>query len=396
MRVLITSPVFPPDLGGPAIYVPSLARWLVERGHEVKVVAFCSDPAPAGYPFPVVSIPPARLPVRYLKALLAVRREARSSDVVYVNEHLALLHVLGARLAGKPVVIRIMVDGAWELSHRYGWCDGDGIVAFQGRAYGWKVKLVRTLQKRWWKAATHIIACSEFLRQILIRTYGVAPEKVELVHNSYHGPAPESVRHSPSEARAALGLPEGRRYLLTICRLMVWKRVDTIIEALAKLPDDVDLLVAGDGDMLETWKAQAKRLGLAERVRFLGNVPHDRIPLLVRASEIFVLNSEYEGLSHTLIEVQTLGTPIVASNVCGNPEVVEHGVTGFLVDPRDPSGLTEALSKLLGDAGLRERFRTAGLQHARRFRRDATFPKVEEALQRAASSSGWQSPAGSS
>jgi len=384
MRVLITSPVFPPDLGGPAIYVPSLARWLVERGHEVDVVVFCSDPAPAGYPFRIVSIPPAPLLVRYLKALLAVRREARSCDVVYVNEHLALLHVLGARLARKPVVIRIMVDGAWEISHRYGWCDGDDIVSFQGGEYGWKVRLTRALQKRWWRASRHVIACSEFLRQILIRTYGVPPEKVELVHNSYHGPPPESVRETPREARAALGLPQDRRYLLTICRLMVWKRVDAIIEALMKLPEDVDLLVAGDGDMLETWKALALHLGLAERVRFLGNVPHERIPLLVRASEIFVLNSEYEGLSHTLIEVQTLGTAIVASNVCGNPEVVEHGENGFLVDPRSSTELVGAISRLLEDGDLRGRFQAAGLRHARRFRREATFPKVEAALQRAA------------
>lgn len=388
MRVLITSPVFPPDLGGPAIYVPSLSRWLVERGHEVKVVAFCSDPKPAGYPFQVVSIPPASLPIRYGKAFLAVWREARSCDVVYVNEHLALLHVLAARLARKPVVIRIMVDGAWEIAHRYGWCGGDDIVAFQDRTYGWKVKLTRALQKRWWRATTHIIACSEFLRQILIRTYRVPPEKVELVHNSYHGPAPESVRETPSAARAALGLPEDRRYLLTICRLMVWKRVDAILESLAQLPDDVNLLVAGDGDMLESWKALAVRLGLAERVRFLGNVPHDRIPLLIRASEVFVLNSEYEGLSHTLIEVQSLGTPIVASNVCGNPEVVAHGKTGFLVDPRNSYELNEALSKLLSDRGLRERLSAAGLVHAERFRRDATFPKVEAALRRASSADG--------
>ena len=141
MRVLITSPVFPPDLGGPAIYVPSLARWLLERGHEVKVVAFCSDPRPAGHPFPVVSIPPAALPLRYWKAFRVVWREARSCDVVYVNEHLALMHVLAARLARKPVVIRIMVDGAWEIAHRYGWCGGDDIVTFQDRSYGWKVGL---------------------------------------------------------------------------------------------------------------------------------------------------------------------------------------------------------------------------------------------------------------
>jgi glycosyltransferase involved in cell wall biosynthesis len=383
MRVLITSPVFPPDLGGPATYVPNIARWLVERGHEVKVIAFCSDPEPAGHPFEVESILPGSIPIRYLKAFLAVWREARSRDVVYVNEHLALLHVLAARLAGKPVVIRIMVDGAWEIAHRYGWCGGDDIVTFQDRSYGWKVGLTRALQKRWWKASTHIIACSEFLRQILIRTYGVPPEKVELVHNSYTGPAPESVGQTPAQARAALGLSEDKRYLLTICRLVVWKRVDAILEALAKLPEDVHLLVAGDGDMLEPWKALAARLGLHDRVHFLGNVPHDRIPLLIRASEVFVLNSEYEGLSHTLIEVQSLGTPTVASNVCGNPEVVRHGETGFLVDPRQVGELTEALSKVLSDHELRARFRAAGLASAQRFRREAVYPKVEAALRRA-------------
>jgi glycosyltransferase involved in cell wall biosynthesis len=130
MRVLITAPVFPPDLGGPAVYVPSLGRFLVERGHEVRVVAFCSDPNPTGYPFEVVAIPRGPLPVRYLKAFFAVLREARRADVVYVNEHLALLHVLAGRLAGRPVVIRIMVDGAWEIAHRKGWCGDDDSVTF--------------------------------------------------------------------------------------------------------------------------------------------------------------------------------------------------------------------------------------------------------------------------
>ena len=56
MRVLLTTPVFPPDLGGPATYVPSVGRFLVERGHEVRVIAFCSDSSPTGYPFAVESI----------------------------------------------------------------------------------------------------------------------------------------------------------------------------------------------------------------------------------------------------------------------------------------------------------------------------------------------------
>ena len=149
MRVLITSPVFPPDLGGPAVYVPSLGRFLVERGHDVHVVAFCSDPKPAGYPFRVTAISRGSLPVRYLRAFFAVLRAAKDADVVYVQEHLALLHVLAAKLRRKPVVIRIMVDGSWEIAHRKGWCGGDDIVTFQGKDYGWKVGLTRFLQRSW-------------------------------------------------------------------------------------------------------------------------------------------------------------------------------------------------------------------------------------------------------
>ena len=384
MRVLLTSPVFPPDLGGPAVYVPSLGRFLVERGHEVKVVAFCSDPAPAGYPFEVVAIPRGPLPARYLKAFFAVLREARDADVVYVQEHLALLHVLAARLRRAPVVIRIMVDGAWEIAHRKGWCGDDDIVTFQERSYGWKVALTRALQRTWWRWSAHIVACSEFLRQILIRHHGVPPQKVQRIFNAYHGPAVDSVSQSREEARRELGLDPGKRHALTICRLMGWKGVDGILRAMRELPDDVVLLIAGDGDMEQPWRRLADELGLGDRARFLGNVPHARIPLWIRAADLFVLNSRYEGLSHTLLEVKALGTPIVASRVCGNPEVVEDGVDGLLVDPRDPARLATAMRRLLDDPALGERFVREGLARAGRFSREATFAQVEEALARVA------------
>jgi len=382
MRILITSPVFPPDLGGPAVYVPSFARFLQERGHTVKVVAFCSERAPQGQPFPVVAIPRGPLPLRYLKAFFAVLREARDVDVVYVNEHLALLHVLAGKLRRKPVMIRIMVDGAWEIAHRKGWCGDDDIVTFQSKRYGFEVRLTRALQRRWWSWSAHIIACSEFLRQILVRHHGVAPDKVQTVMNAYHGPDPATLTATQAAARAELGLAPERRYVLTICRLMVWKRVDGIIEALRELPADVDLLVAGDGDMEQPWRELAARQGLAARVTFLGNVPHAKIPLYIRAADVFVLNSRYEGLSHTLLEVLTLGTPIVASNVCGNPEVVEHGVNGFLVDPFDTQALATQIRTLLDDPALARRFVAAGLARRERFERARTFGQVEAALLR--------------
>jgi glycosyltransferase involved in cell wall biosynthesis len=363
--------------------VPSLGRFLVERGHTVEVVAFCSDPAPKGYPFPVKAIPPGPLPVRYLKAFFAVLRAAGRADIVYVNEHLALLHVLAAKLRGRPVAIRIMVDGAWEIAHRKGWCDGDDIDVFQTKTYGWKVKLTRRLQKRWWKWAAHIIACSEFLRQILVRNYGVPGEKVQRIFNAYHGPAADSVRKTQAEARAQLGLPAEKRYVLTICRLMGWKRVDGIIDALEGLPSDVELVVAGDGEMEQAWKEHARAKGLGARVHFLGNVPHAKIPLYIRAADVFVLNSLYEGLSHTLLEVQALGTPIIASNVCGNPEVVEEGQSGQLVDPRDSSALQRAIARYLEDPDYARAMVEGGWKRRTQFDRASTFAEVEAALQRA-------------
>lgn len=384
MRILFTSPVFPPDLGGPAVYVPSAARFFVERGHEVGVLAFCSEREVSGYPFEVTTISRGNLLWRYLKAFWFVFREARKYDVVYVQEHIALFHVLGAWCARRPVVIRIMVDGAWEISHRFGLIGDDDINVFETKDYNWKVKLIRRVQLFWWNRVERIIACSDFLRWIPIQRYGISEEKCVRVHNAYNGPKAEEVTATQAEARAELGLELERRYVLTICRLVIWKGVDYIQQALLELPDDVHLLVAGDGEMLEPWLALSKKLGLEERVTFLGNVPHVQIPTYIRAADLFVLNSEYEGLSHTLLEVASLGTPIVATGVCGNPEVVDHGVNGFLVEPKSPGRLARAMGHILEDPELAERFSAAGLEKMKGFTREATFPQVLEILEKAA------------
>ena len=218
----------------------------------------------------------------------------------------------------------------------------------------------------------------------LIRRYGISEEKCVRVHNAYNGPRAEEVTATQAEARAELGLELERRYVLTICRLVIWKGVDYIQQALLELPDDVHLLVAGDGEMLEPWTALAKKLGLEERVTFLGNVPHASIPTYIRAADLFVLNSEYEGLSHTLLEVASLGTPIVATGVCGNPEVVEDGVNGFLVEPKSPGRLAQAMRKVLDDPELAKRLRAAGLEKMKGFTREATFPQVLAILEQAA------------
>jgi len=373
LKICITSPIFPPDLGGPSTYVPSLARYLVERGHEVTVVAFCSDPEPTGWPFRVVSIPRCWMPLRYLRDFLAVLRETRDADVLYINEHLAFHVALAGRIRGLPMVIRVCVDGTWEISHRLGWHD-DTITDYQYKHYGWRIAWARRLQRLWWGWMKRIVAPSRYLRRIVVG-YGVPPEKVELIHNAYHGP----LEYTPTraECRARLWVPEDRVLLLTVCRLMIWKGVDGLIRALTRLPPHHHLYVAGDGDELETWTALARELGVAERVHFLGNVPHAEVMAWIRAADVFLLNTAYEGLSHTLLEVLTLGTPPAVSDVCGNPELVEDGVNGRTFAPHDVDAIVGAIEDVLGDPERTARWIEAGRVKSRDFARAPLFARKE-------------------
>lgn len=374
MRILITSPIFPPDLGGPATYVPSLARDLTERGHDVTVVAFCSDPEPKGWPFRVISIPRQWMPLRYLADFLTVLREAGRADMVYINEHLALHVALAARLRGKPTVIRVCVDGTWEISHRLGWYT-DTITDYQHLTYGPKIALARRLQRMWWGWMDRIIAPSRFLKSI-VEGYGVPEHTVELIHNAYHGPI--EFPDTSETCRERLGVPADRVVLLSICRLMIWKGVDGLIRVLKQLPDDHHLYVAGDGDELENWTAVAAQLGLSDRVHLLGNVPHSEVMSWIRAADVFLLNSAYEGLSHTLLEVMWLGTPAAVSAVCGNPELIEDRVNGRGFAFQDEEGILDAIHEILGDPERARLYTERSREKVADFAREGIFARTEQ------------------
>lgn len=372
MKIVVTSPIFPPDLGGPSTYVPSLATYLHEQGHDVTVVAFCSDPDPQGWPFKVVSVPRCWMPLRYLKDFFAVLRETKDADLLYINEHLAIHVALAGRLRGIPMVIRVCVDGTWEITHRLGWHD-DPITEFIHKEYDWRVEAARRLQKLWWSWMRRIIAPSQFLKSVVVG-HGMSDQRVELIHNAYHGPL--TYEPTREEARDALGLPQDRVVLLTICRLMIWKGVDGIIRALAKMPDDHHLYVCGDGDELDNWTGVAERLGIADRVHFLGNVPHADVMGWIRASDVFVLNSSYEGLSHTLLEVMWMGLPAAVSAVCGNPELIEDRVNGRTFAFQDVDGIHEAVTDLIEDDERRGLYVQRSLDKIQDFARDGIFDRT--------------------
>ncbi|MED5330366.1 MAG: glycosyltransferase family 4 protein [Planctomycetota bacterium] len=374
MKIVITSPIFPPDLGGPSTYVPSLATYLTEQGHEVTVVAFCSDPDPQGWPFQVISVPRSSMLLRYWLDFYAVWKAVKGADLLYINEHLALHVAFAGRLRGIPMVIRVCVDGTWEITHRLGWHD-DPITQYIHKTYGWRVRWVRKVQKLWWGWMRRIIAPSRFLESVVLG-HDVAPQKIQLIHNAYHGPL--ELKVSKEAARETVGLPGDTKILLAICRLMIWKGVDGIIRALERLPENHHLYVAGDGDELEAWTVLAEDLGISDRVHFLGNVAHADLMTWIRASDVFVLNSSYEGLSHTLLEVMWLGLPAAVSAVCGNPELIEDRVNGRAFDFQDVDGIVDAVGEIIADSQTANDYIEKSKEKVQDFARDKIFARTED------------------
>ncbi|PJE59903.1 MAG: hypothetical protein COU85_01155, partial [Candidatus Portnoybacteria bacterium CG10_big_fil_rev_8_21_14_0_10_44_7] len=113
--------------------------------------------------------------------------------------------------------------------------------------------------------------------------------------------------------------------------------------------------IVGDGPNEKKLKAQTAKLRLNNRVKFLGRLPHDQLLKLMVASDVFVLNTQYEGLPHIVLEAMACGLPVVTTNVGGNPEVIKNGRSGLLVEPDNQTQIKMAILKIVNGREFKEK-----------------------------------------
>lgn len=212
------------------------------------------------------------------------------------------------------------------------------------------------------RSAAHLIGVSSALCDRMIEL-GADPAKVTTLRNGVD----ISVFHPTDRAadRAALGLT--RRTLISVGHLIPRKRNHLTIEALAELPD-VDLLLVGDGPERPRLEALAAERGLAARVRFLGARPHHELKRYYTAADAMVLASSREGWANVLLESMACGTPVIASNIPGNPEVVQTQAAGRITADNSPASFAAAIRDLFAT----EPDRAATLAYAQPFSWTAT------------------------
>ncbi|HEX6724967.1 MAG TPA: glycosyltransferase [Gaiella sp.] len=344
MKVVVVTGIWPPDVGGPASHAPALAAALLEAGHTVEVVT-TAEQAPAPRPYPVRWVARGRpAPLRHVAVVREVRRAARGAERVYATT-MVRRAALGAALARRPLVVKLVADEAYERPRRTGRFAGT-LEQFQTESGGLRVRFLRTTRTAALRRARRVLVPSAYLRAIALG-WGLDPARTAVIPN----PAPEVPVHpTREEARQAFGI-EG--FALGVAgRLTAQKALGDTLEALARVPGAA-LLVLGDGPERAALERRAAELGVSNRVRFLGAGTRDDVIALFRAVDAALLTSAWENLPHTLLEALAAGTPVIATAVGGIPEVVRDGENGLLVPPRDAAAIASAIDRLVHDGALR-------------------------------------------
>jgi glycosyltransferase involved in cell wall biosynthesis len=359
LRVLIVTGIFPPDIGGPATYVPALAAALLDRGHDVDVVTLGerSRRRCANDPFPVTSIRRALpKPIRMTLTVAALIRLGWNADLLFVNGLYLEAAVANAFLR-LPLVQKWVCDWAWEHALQQKWL-ASSFASFQEQWSGWRAEWFKMLRNISARRADALITPSRYLGRI-VAAWGVDASKITAIYNGV-----DQATVVPARLPLAANCQ-----IATVGRLIAIKQVDRIIDAVTAL-DEAGLVIIGDGEERQRLEALAGERSLSDRIYFAGRKSRDETLALMAGCDLLVLNSTHEGLPHVVLEAMSLGVPVVATAVGGTPEVIQNGVNGLLIDAAASDELRDCLSWLMSAPEERKRLAEQGRLTAACFNRE--------------------------
>jgi glycosyltransferase involved in cell wall biosynthesis len=366
MRILLLTGIWPPDVGGPATHGPDVARFLIARGHGVRVVTM-GDGEPSERPCRVdVVSRKLPFPVRYGLVAAKGARAARGADVVYATATYAAASAASS-VAGRPLVVKLVSDPAYERARRYRLFAGT-LEEFQAPA-GRAVEALKRARTAALRRARTIVVPSAYLAAIATR-WEIDEQRVVVLHNP--APAVSGVEPEPLPART----------FVFAGRLTRQKALETALDALAEVPE-ARLLLVGDGPEREELERHAAASGVNGRVTFLGARSREEVVRTLAGAHAALLPSAWENLPHAAVEALAVGTPVVATAVGGVPEVVHDGENGLLVPPGSPARLAEAMRSVLDDQ-LRARLAAAAAPSVEQLSRERVYGRLEELLLAAA------------
>ncbi len=335
MKATLVSGIYPPDIGGPASYIPKLATHLTGMGYEVHIVSLTDGKMRHSEEiFGTVHLVPRGIN-KFLRISLVIFQIVKcgfTSNILFANGLYEEAGLSGFLLRRK-FVFKIVGDPIWERFQ-----NSRGNTEISNSSFeDFKLPKKFLIQHKVFAWSMHssagVTTPSRELAEVIKNRYKM--DEITVIHNGVTIPELDSSRSFKYD-------------LVSVSRLVPWKQVEILIQLAVAM--NLRLVVIGDGP------EKSKLVELAGlksyNIIFTGNLPPEEIRTFLRETRIFALLSKYEGMSFSLLEALAAGKRILVSNIPGNLEVLGESQFAEIVDPGELTSLEAAVNRLIPDSDV--------------------------------------------
>ena len=322
MKILITVGIYPPDIGGPASFVPKIANLLSQNNYEVTVICLSDSKLQDNETYKVKRIlRNQNLLIRWLKTIILIMLNGRNAEYIFVNG-LPMESYVANIFLRKKLVRKIVGDWAWERGRNKGLIE-DSFDEFQLNSHNLHLEIAK--YSRGWTAtkADIVITPSRHLSNV-VKNWGVKADRLKVIYNGTRITNNEFNKSNSNIIK-----------LITVGRLAPWKNVDSIIEAMYLLKKEdlkINLIIVGSGPQELDLKKQVDNLNLSNEVIFTGQKKYLELKEYYKSADIYIQASGYEGLPHVLLEAINFDLAIISTPIGGTNEILQDGKNGFILD----------------------------------------------------------------
>ncbi len=324
MKILITVGIFPPDIGGPASFVPKIAKLLQENGFEVTIICLSNEKIVDNESYKIIRIlRNQNLMIRWIKTIFKMISNGRNADTIFVNG-LPMEAYIANLFLRKKLIRKVVGDWAWERGRNKGIID-DSFDEFQKNKHNLHLEIAKF--SRGWTAtkADLVITPSVHLKNV-VKNWGVSENNLKVIYNG-------------TKIQSKITKKENEvLHFITVGRLAPWKNIDKIIQAMAILNEkgfNFIFNIVGSGPLNEKLKILVKELKLENKIFFLGQKNTEELNKIYLDSDIYIQASGYEGLPHVILEAINFNLSIISTPIGGTNEILLDGKNGWILKLKD-------------------------------------------------------------
>ncbi len=339
MRVLVTVGIFPPDIGGPATFVPKIANYFQnELNYEIEILTLSdSKNLDIKDKFFVKRID-RNLPIiyRWLKTILTIYKLGKNKDLIFVNG-LGTETTIANIFLKKKIIRKIVGDPVWERAYNKGKIS-ENFDEFQVKNYGVSISLQKKVRNFSIKNSDLVITPSHNLKNFILNLG--FKNKIETINNGITIPEESSKKFTNDQTNITI-----------VSRLVTHKNIEKIIAAISELNNPlIKLNIIGDGPELNKLQSIALRSNHKENIIFHGKLHRDDINNIFLNSDIYVQASDYEGLPHSLLEAMSYGIPVLCTPVGECKELLGNEDRGYELDlPVSKDNIKSKINEIISE-----------------------------------------------